>query len=1582
MNTILSHSHNTQLSRGGGLLSPNILLSPFKGERGGGLFLILLFYCLTAVAQPGTWDREKYPDLPNPKPAVNMKAAKKMMKRLDASKASGKVRPDHLNNALQPAFPPIINQSGGSCGAASSIYYQFTSQINTARFTAADSDERRYATHFPWLIANNSPSGTGYDRLGKDVGIASCATYDGTTYSRTFGYSGQDADDPDCGWMQGYDRWFAAMHNRILSGNSFPMHCGTPEGREIVKNYLWNRCGDESYASGGICGIGVAAGPFAALIPNTEANKAAGVVGMEYITDWNETYNHAMTIVGYDDRIEFDLDGNGHIGEQPNADGDDEVGAWIIANSWGNWSNAGFIYCPYERSNCVKGWPKENSFTPGYYEVMRDYRPLRTLRVKMEYSRRSEMALHIGIAQDLNATKPEKSIALTHFEYCGDGNKGKTQPAPEVPMLGRWADGELHYEPMEFGYDLTELTSDCDLSRPIKYFFWVETRSWGVGEGKIYEVSVIDYNLDRKGVEVPFEITEPIAVPSAGKKTQLTAVVSTDYVPEPRNLAVSGLTLTWQAPAGSRYEPTGYKVYHDGELYATITNGQLRTTIEPMGAYTVSALYQVAGYEAESKQSMPVAASSGEAVGTNTLAIMDTGSKIIIPDLCDRSLEDFTIEFWLLPTKSASKDSYGFRIKADTTQYFFKVIAGNKFEYGNDGGSYTRYDATTLSRARIQHIAIVNQGMTGKLYINGKQVHSWTNSYSHYGIKGPARLVIGETEGTTTNYKKVYDAPWIGYLDEFRFWKRALTTAEVKAQYKKDVAQPRIYEDLLHYYNMGTREEDGQLYLVDGCGNSDGEIVGEENITFENFALDDSHNPIATETTANFTAATTAVVGKPFVIQNKSAINTAQWQWAFTGADVETVTGNANPSIVFTQPGEQTITLKTTTLYGTTDEKTATVTVAAATLPEVDFSIPEGDIPAGTHVAFINTSTPIEAANYEWNIEGAENQLVKATNAGATFMEEGTYKVTLTAYSPEGSRSVSKTVSVGAVAPEAAFSLHNNVILKGESVDLIDESRFKPNAWTWDLESQFDVFRLKEQSQSVTIDVPGIYNVTLTASNSKGASTLTRRKAITVCNADGQNGLRLDGVDDLVTAGSPLTDSSVRQWTIEWWMLPGRVTDNAFHLGDKASTMQLYVKPKGEIVMESKNKTFASDEGVVVFDEWHHYTVTFKGGTVSFYRDAQLISTGRFTGVSSHPALEAFTIGGSEQPFNGFIDELRVWNYSMNNTEITPVANEPIADPTADERLLLYYDFNQTSGNVIDRSGHSLTGVRSNFGPDGDAWDSSLGIFCLHPSGKAVNDVTADYLKNYVHPFKTASGTVNPANSGRYLKLLMNNTTSPWKQLNNIKNGNILTEWHVDKDKNNYMTLEVEYSGFETTVSDLMVFQTVELPAGFWTFTASRDGDTYSYNWMPDNCWIAAAMGDELPISAELESKALAYDKLSNYTISFQLNEKSTVSLGVIANLANKQCVAIGKFELLYKPLTEISGHDIDGISEPSVKAEPTLMATGGLGCINIRVEKPQHVTVVDLTGKSIFSDWLDFDARIPAKRGVYVVNSQKVVVR
>ena len=110
--------------------------------------------------------------------------------------------------------------------------------------------------------------------------------------------------------------------------------------------------------------------------------------------------------------------------------------------------------------------------------------------------------------------------------------------------------------------------------------------------------------------------------------------------------------------------------------------------------------------------------------------------------------------------------------------------------------------------------------------------------------------------------------------------------------------------------------------------------------------------------------------------------------------------------------------------------------------------------------------------------------------------------------------------------------------------------------------------------------------------------------------------------------------------------------------------------------------------------------------------------------------------------------------------------------------------------------------------------------------------------------------------------------------------------------------------------------------------------------------------------------------------------EPTKVSLGLIANMSDKRCVAVGKFILECKKLILGDGSDYDGICQPALTAKHDLQATGGLGCINIRVDKPQRVVIVDLSGKQLFADWLDYDARIPLRRGIYIVNNQKVVVR
>uniref|UniRef100_UPI004038EB55 C1 family peptidase n=1 Tax=Prevotellamassilia timonensis TaxID=1852370 RepID=UPI004038EB55 len=298
-------------------------------------------------------------------------------------------RPDHVNNAETRFFPPVFNQDGGSCGSASRIGYMFSYEMNAFRNLDGTNPQNYYPTHFVWLLTNGN---SGKDAFVQHVGVPSAETYGGQTYSKLFG--NQEETQNDFGWMTGYDKWYEAMFNRMLKPANFPESTGTDAGREALKNWLWNHNGDESFQSGGLAGVGVAAGTMTCkAIDSTPTNDKLGVTGMKCVDKWGTGFDHALTIVGYDDRIEFDINGNGIYGEEAA----DERGAWILVNSWGNeWQNGGFVYCPYAYGG--SHFNKDGSFSnhwwyPEIYKVRKNYKPQRTIKLKMDYTRRSELYL-------------------------------------------------------------------------------------------------------------------------------------------------------------------------------------------------------------------------------------------------------------------------------------------------------------------------------------------------------------------------------------------------------------------------------------------------------------------------------------------------------------------------------------------------------------------------------------------------------------------------------------------------------------------------------------------------------------------------------------------------------------------------------------------------------------------------------------------------------------------------------------------------------------------------------------------------------------------------------------------------------------------------------------------------------------------------------------------------------------------------------------------------------------------------------------------------------------------------------------
>ena len=274
-------------------------------------------------------NRSKYPDYSdktNPDPSL--------MKPRHMSARATSVLPDHVNNALTPYFPPVIDQQGGSCGSASRICYMFSHELNSFRGTNGKDAHNYYPSHFVWLLTNGN---SGKDAFVQFVGVPSAQTYGGQTYSKLFGY--QVESQNDFGWMTGYDKWYEGMFNRMLKPAHFTESLGTEAGREAVKRWIYNHNGDTDFHSGGIVGIGCAsAGLQLADVGNSPANAALGIVGQKYLKAWGTQVDHAMTIVGYDDRIEFDLNGNGIYGEASA----DERGAWIMVNSWSDtWANQG-----------------------------------------------------------------------------------------------------------------------------------------------------------------------------------------------------------------------------------------------------------------------------------------------------------------------------------------------------------------------------------------------------------------------------------------------------------------------------------------------------------------------------------------------------------------------------------------------------------------------------------------------------------------------------------------------------------------------------------------------------------------------------------------------------------------------------------------------------------------------------------------------------------------------------------------------------------------------------------------------------------------------------------------------------------------------------------------------------------------------------------------------------------------------------------------------------------------------------------------------------------------------------------------
>ena len=609
---------------------------------------------------------------------------------------------------------------------------------------------------------------------------------------------------------------------------------------------------------------------------------------------------------------------------------------------------------------------------------------------------------------------------------------------------------------------------------------------------------------------------------------------------------------------------------------------------------------------------------------------------------------------------------------------------------------------------------------------------------------------------------------------------------------------------------------------------------------------------------------------------------------------------------------------------------------------------------------------------------GAEKETANTCHSVATYSQPGDYEITLTVTNAAGSSELTQTVHVADVAPEVDFSISPQIVLKGEKVNLEDESQHQPTAWRWELENEAHFILVHDQTRAVEMKYPGIYKARLTAYNAQGENTQEQERAVIVCNADGKTGLNFSGGSEYVKLQKDPIEEHCRYFTIEWWMYGKGNGARSHRIGNDKNGVLIETAIDGSLSVTIHNETVSSPSGLVKTGEWHHYAVVFKLGSVYIYKDAQLVTATSVSDYEYKGSESAFCISGEDAPMNAVIDEFRVWRSALSKEKIMQYANDIISDvPSAmqNDKLSVYYQFNQNSGDVQDATANGNVGTRVNFGPAGDSWSSSKGIFCLSPLASV--DCTDQYLTNYVMPFRTSGKAINSSNSSRFLELLQGRPESTWVLENTVVAANATTGFHVDQEKGSAMTLTTAWDGFAETISDHKAYQIVTLPVGYYTLGVQG----YS-EFSAEGSYLVAADGVGLPASKDLATASIAYAPMSNLSVAFPVKtDGQDVSLGILANMSGMSCLTLKRF-YLKKKMFEEYGTPTTAIEDTSIPADdPRLHILVRDGSLEITSDEQQRVRVVSVSGMTCFDRPIQGTVRLSLSKGIYIINGKKVMV-
>jgi hypothetical protein len=223
---------------------------------------------------------------------------------------------------------------------------------------------------------------------------------------------------------------------------------------------------------------------------------------------------------------------------------------------------------------------------------------------------------------------------------------------------------------------------------------------------------------------------------------------------------------------------------------------------------------------------------------------------------------------------------------------------------------------------------------------------------------------------------------------------------------------------------------------------------------------------------------------------------------------------------------------------------------------------------------------------------------------------------------------------------------------------------------------------------------------------------ITATKTYNVLAKKITGGLTFDGVDDYVSgvATSSVQSLGLAPFTMEAWIYPTNLSGNRSIIRKDGDYNFMLIS--GALVAEGYSgstsfvRTTASS--VLSVNQWVHVAAVWNGSTFTLYVNGVAVSSSNSSGTSA--VVTNLSIGRStnfNEPFEGKMDELRIWNTTRTVSQLT--TNVTACLTGTETGLAAYYKFEDGAGSttLTDFAGGDNNGTLTNMAVT-TAWSTGV----------------------------------------------------------------------------------------------------------------------------------------------------------------------------------------------------------------------------------------------------------------------------------